>query len=173
MNLFDIFRNKEFSLRTLHNDLCYLSFDSAPSLRDMASAVFGRDAMNWANSQTEYMDGEPESEALMWAGLLATHKALTILSEAKYAFVPLKPSERIPAWNGPSDVGRLAVARAAQLQLAIDVFHEVTQEIMSKYPDDVKVKTYFLTLAKDVPKQETPGARSKVAAIGKANDNAR
>ncbi|AMM17259.1 hypothetical protein AX768_23790 [Burkholderia sp. PAMC 28687] len=161
MNLF----GNEFSLRTLRNDVCFLDASGTETLYSMAVNVFGREAFQWAQGNVAFHDGTPKSDELIWAALWGMNKAYKYLQEARWMFVPLKPSERRPALNAPSEEGRWAVAHAAQVELARDVFYELSNEILRNNPLDEKVHIFFANLLKDSPPQVTVKASAKVRKI--------
>ncbi|MFL9927864.1 hypothetical protein P0D88_00980 [Paraburkholderia sp. RL18-103-BIB-C] len=160
--------NREFSVRTLRNEVCLITVEDADTLHSMAANVFGAEAFRWAHANVEYHDGTAQSDELIWSALWGMNKAYKYLHDAQYMFVPLTPSERQPAMNGPSEDGRRAVARAAQIELARDVFYELSSEILRNNPKDEKVHIFFANLLKDSPPQVTAKASDKVRKIASA-----
>lgn len=152
------------SVRSLRNDVLVFSLDESSNVNATADAVFGRERCEFARACVERMDGLPESDSRVWMALFATHKALTMLDQAGYAYEPIPKSQQ-GYMNSPSEVGRRAVARAACVELARDCTYEVIKELVSKHPDDTRMKSYFWHMCNGAAPQVTAKASAKVRKI--------
>lgn len=141
MNILDKLRS---AIRT-SSDAIVISASMQEDMMSSAYAVFGRDVVQMSAHTARYTDGDTQSDYRIGTALMSLHKSLTELGEAGYGYVPV-PFREQGCMNSPSDVGRRAIARQAQIDLAKAAFIETVSVLVGNFPDDARTYGYFRNL---------------------------